>query len=183
MALRRRVGSGSRLPSPVATTDPRTTATGAKGAWYPQPVPLQCWAWLRRPLPRHLPTRKTTQTPQSYRVWAWYPAPTNAPLHRTAWRKLLDDAAKRRFQAVLVFTLDRAFRSVRPMHDTLVVWEVQEIGFISAREGFDTRKALDRSCSTSWPASRSSNWRSCASASRPGWTAPAGGESTSRGRP
>ena len=71
-------------------------------------------------------------------------APANDPLHRTAWRKLLDDAAKRRFQAVLVFKLDRAFRSVKHMHDTLAVWEVQGIGFVSAREGFDTRTALGR---------------------------------------
>ena len=71
-------------------------------------------------------------------------APANDPLHRIAWRKLLDDAAKRRFQAVLVFKLDRAFRSVKHMHDTLAVWEVQGIGFVSAREGFDTRTALGR---------------------------------------
>ena len=71
-------------------------------------------------------------------------APANDPLHRTAWRKVLDDAAKRRFQAVLVFKLDRAFRSVKHMHDTLAVWEAQGIGFVSAREGFYTRTALGR---------------------------------------
>ena len=71
-------------------------------------------------------------------------APANDPLHRTAWRKLLDDAVKRRFHAVLVFKLDRAFRSVAHMHQTLAVWEAQGIGFVSAREGFDTRTALGR---------------------------------------
>jgi len=71
-------------------------------------------------------------------------APANDPLHRTATRKLLDDAAKRRFQAVLVFKLDRAFRSVAHRHQTLQVWEAQGIGFVSAREGFDTRTALGR---------------------------------------
>jgi DNA invertase Pin-like site-specific DNA recombinase len=71
-------------------------------------------------------------------------APANDPLHRTAWRRLLDAAAKRRFHAVLVFKLDRAFRSVKHMHDTLAVWEAQGIGFVSAREGFDTRTALGR---------------------------------------
>ena len=30
------------------------------------------------------------------------------------------------------------------MHDTLAVWEAQGIGFVSAREGFDTRTALGR---------------------------------------
>jgi len=71
-------------------------------------------------------------------------APANDPLHRTAWRKLLDEAAKRRFQAVLVFKLDRAFRSVAHMHQTLAVWEAQGIGFVSAREGFNTNTALGR---------------------------------------
>ena len=71
-------------------------------------------------------------------------APANDPLHRTTWGKLLDDAAKRRFQSVLTFKLDRAFRSVKHMHDTLAVWEAQEIGLVSAREGFDTRTALGR---------------------------------------
>ena len=63
---------------------------------------------------------------------------------RTAWRQLLDDAAKKRFDAVLVFKLDRAFRSVKHMHDTLAVWEPLRIGFLSAQEGFDTTTALGR---------------------------------------
>jgi len=40
--------------------------------------------------------------------------------------------------------LGRAFRSVAQMHQTLQVWEAQGIGFVSAREGFDTRTALGR---------------------------------------
>ena len=64
--------------------------------------------------------------------------------HRTAWRQLLDDATKKRFDAVLVFKLDRAFRSVKHMHDTLAVWEPLYIGFLSAQEGFDTTTALGR---------------------------------------
>ena len=71
-------------------------------------------------------------------------APANDPLHRTEWRRLLDAGARAHFQAVLVFKLDRAFRSVKHMHDTLGVWEAQGIGFVSAREGFDTRTALGR---------------------------------------
>jgi len=53
--------------------------------------------------------------------------------HRTGWRRLLDDAGRRRFNAVLVFT-----------HDTLAAWEVAEVGFLSAQEGFDTSTALGR---------------------------------------
>lgn len=64
--------------------------------------------------------------------------------HRTAWRRLLDDAARRRFDAVLVFKLDRAFRSVKHLHDTLAVWEPLGIGLLSAQEGFDTTTALGR---------------------------------------
>jgi DNA invertase Pin-like site-specific DNA recombinase len=71
-------------------------------------------------------------------------APANDPGHRVEWRRLLDDGAKRRFGLVLVFKLDRAFRSVKHMHDTLAAWEVQGVGFQSAREGFDTRTALGR---------------------------------------
>ena len=63
---------------------------------------------------------------------------------RLAWRALLDDAAKRRFNVVLVFKLDRAFRSVKHMHDTLAAWELVGVSFKSIREQFDTSTALGR---------------------------------------
>ncbi|AEW04271.1 Resolvase domain protein [Sulfobacillus acidophilus DSM 10332] len=63
---------------------------------------------------------------------------------RTAWRELLDDAVRRKFDSVLVFKLDRAFRSVKHMHDILAVWEPLGIGFLSAQERFDTTTALGR---------------------------------------
>jgi len=63
---------------------------------------------------------------------------------RTAWRELLDDAARRRFKTVLVFRLDRAFRSVKDMHDTLATWDPLGITFTSLREDFDTRTAVGR---------------------------------------
>ncbi len=71
-------------------------------------------------------------------------APANDFAHRTAWRELLDDAAKRRFKVVLVFKLDRAFRSVKHMHDTLAAWEMTGVGFQSIREQFDTQTAIGR---------------------------------------
>jgi len=71
-------------------------------------------------------------------------APATDLARRTAWRRLLDDAARRRFDAVLVFKLDRAFRSVKHLHDTLAVWEPSGIGFLSAQEGFDTTTPLGR---------------------------------------
>ena len=51
-------------------------------------------------------------------------APARDLTHRTAWRELLDDAARKRFKTVVVFRLDRAFRSVKDMHDTLATWEL-----------------------------------------------------------
>lgn len=71
-------------------------------------------------------------------------AAANDLAHRTAWRRLIDDAAKRRFNVVLVFKLDRAFRSVKHMHDTLDAWETVAVDFQSVREGFDTSTALGR---------------------------------------
>ncbi len=71
-------------------------------------------------------------------------APANDIAHRAAWRDLLDDAARRKFQVVLVFKLDRAFRSVKHMHDTLAAWEVVGVSFKSVREQFDTSTALGR---------------------------------------
>ena len=71
-------------------------------------------------------------------------APANDLAHRTAWRELLDDAAKRKFKTVLVFKLDRAFRSVKHMNDTLAAWEMVGVGFQSMREHFDTTTAIGR---------------------------------------
>ena len=71
-------------------------------------------------------------------------SPANDLAHRVHWRRLLDDAAKRRFSVVLVFKLDRAFRSVKHMHDTLAAWEIVGGSFKSIREQFDTSTALGR---------------------------------------
>ena len=65
--------------------------------------------------------------------------------HRTAWRDLLDDAAKRKFNSVVVFKLDRAFRSVKHMHDTLSVWGPLEVDFKSVRGG-STRAQPSEDC-------------------------------------
>ena len=64
--------------------------------------------------------------------------------HRTRWRDLQDDAAKKKFKAVLVFKLDRAFCSVKHVHDTLAAWEMVGVSFMSVREQFDTSTALGR---------------------------------------
>ena len=64
--------------------------------------------------------------------------------HRNRWRDLLDDAARKKFSVVLVFKLDRAFRSVKHMHDPLAAWELVGVSFRSLREQFDTTTALGR---------------------------------------
>ncbi len=71
-------------------------------------------------------------------------APANDQAHRVRWRDLLDDAAKKKFTVVLVFKLDRAFRSVKHMHDTLAAWELVGVSFKSLLEPFDTSTALGR---------------------------------------
>ena len=71
-------------------------------------------------------------------------ASANDLAHRVRWRDLLDDAAKKKFTVVLVFKLDRAFRSVKHMHDTLAAWELVGVSFKSLREPFDTSTALGR---------------------------------------
>ena len=92
-----------------------------------------------------LPLRDFCLT-QGWEVYLEYvdQAPANDLAHRIAWRQLLDDAAKRRFSVVLVFKLDRAFRSVKHMHDTLAAWELVGVSFKSLREQFDTSTALGR---------------------------------------
>ena len=53
-----------------------------------------------------------------YRVYADM-ASANDLAHRYAWRELLDDASKRRFDLLLVWRMDRAFRSVLDAATTL----------------------------------------------------------------
>ena len=64
--------------------------------------------------------------------------------HRFEWRRLLDDCAKRKFKIVVVFKLDRAFRSVKDMHDTLATWEMLGIEFRSVSEQIETSTAVGR---------------------------------------
>lgn len=83
---------------------------------------------------------------QGWEVYREYvdQVPANALARRAAWRQLLDDGARRRLQLVLVFKLDRAFRSVKHMHDTLAAWQMVGVSLRSIREQFDTSTALGR---------------------------------------
>ena len=71
-------------------------------------------------------------------------ASANDLRNRKAWRQLLDDGARRRFEAVVVFKLDRAFRSVKDMYDTLSAWDLVGVDFRSIREQFDTGTPIGR---------------------------------------
>ena len=92
-----------------------------------------------------LPLRQYAES-MDLEVWREYVDTASARdlVHRRAWRQLLDDAAHHHFKAVLVFKLDRAFRSVKDMCDTLAAWEACGVTFKSIREEFDTSTAAGR---------------------------------------
>ncbi len=54
--------------------------------------------------------------------------------HRVNWQRLLDDSRQHRFKTILVFRLDRAFRSVRECSNTVQEWYDRGIAFKSLRE-------------------------------------------------
>lgn len=65
--------------------------------------------------------------------------------HKTAWRQLLKDAQARKFQVVLVYRLDRAFRSMIDLHLTLATWESCDVAFKSYSDpGIDMITATGR---------------------------------------
>jgi len=61
-------------------------------------------------------------------------APATDLVHRTAWRDLLDNAARRRFDLVLVWKMDRAFRSVLDAATTLERLRAWGVGLRSYTE-------------------------------------------------
>ncbi len=61
-------------------------------------------------------------------------APATDLLHRTAWRGLLQDASRRRFDLVLVWRMDRAFRSVLDAATTLERLRTWGVGLRSYTE-------------------------------------------------
>ena len=61
-------------------------------------------------------------------------AASNDMLRRVAWRGLLDDASKHQFDVLLVWRLDRAFRSVLDAANTLERFRTWKIGLRSYQE-------------------------------------------------
>jgi len=66
-------------------------------------------------------------------------------VHRKAWRQLQKDARQHKFKALLVFRLDRAFRSVRECLNCLEDWQERGIAFRSLKEdAIDTTTSQGR---------------------------------------
>ncbi len=63
---------------------------------------------------------------------------------RVAWRTLLDDARLRKFDAVLVTKLDRAFRSCKDTYDSLAYLDGFKVGFIATTQPIDTVSATGK---------------------------------------
>jgi DNA invertase Pin-like site-specific DNA recombinase len=55
-------------------------------------------------------------------------------LHRKEWQQLQKDARSRKFKTVLVFRLDRAFRSVKECVNLIDNWQERGIAFKSIKE-------------------------------------------------
>ncbi|SRR6266566_9491236 len=71
-------------------------------------------------------------------------APAGDLRRRTAWRRLLGDAAHRRVDAILVWKLDRAFRSSMHAHAALADLDHHGVGFIAITQTFDTTSPTGR---------------------------------------
>ncbi len=65
-------------------------------------------------------------------------------LDRPALAHLMDDAKTRRFEAVLIFKLDRLTRSVRDLGTLLEFFERRTIALVSLSESFDATTAVGR---------------------------------------
>ena len=57
---------------------------------------------------------------------------------RPAWKRLEADWRRRRVRMVVVVDLDRAFRSMRHMHNTLAEWKQRSVRFVNLNYPIDT---------------------------------------------
>jgi putative DNA-invertase from lambdoid prophage Rac len=89
----------------------------------------------QNPLTQLLPMREFVKA-QTWEMFNEYidHAPATDLVHRTAWKELLEDAAKRRFDILLVWRMDRAFRSVLDAATTLERLRTWGIGLRSYSE-------------------------------------------------
>jgi DNA invertase Pin-like site-specific DNA recombinase len=89
----------------------------------------------QNPMTQLLPLREFIKV-QAWEIYAEYidHAPATDITHRLQWRSLLDDASKRRFDLILVWRMDRAFRSVLDAATTLERLRTWGIGLRSYSE-------------------------------------------------
>jgi len=87
------------------------------------------------PLTQLLPLREFVKA-QSWETYHEYVdhAPATDLYHRTAWKELLEDASRRKFDILLVWRMDRAFRSVLDAATTLERLRTWKIGLRSYSE-------------------------------------------------
>jgi len=87
------------------------------------------------PLTQLLPLREFVKA-QSWETYCEYTdhAPATDITHRTAWKDLLEDASRRKFDILLVWRMDRAFRSVLDAATTLERLRTWKIGLRSYSE-------------------------------------------------
>jgi len=89
----------------------------------------------QNPLTQLLPLREFVKT-QSWETYHEYVdhAPATDLYHRTAWKELLEDASRRKFDILLVWRMDRAFRSVLDAATTLERLRTWKVGLRSYSE-------------------------------------------------
>ena len=64
-------------------------------------------------------------------------APATDMAHRTDWRNLLGDASKRRFDLVVVHTLDRWARNLKVLLESVSLLDQHNVGLVSITEKLD----------------------------------------------
>ena len=89
----------------------------------------------QNPLTQLLPMREFVKA-QGWEMFNEYVdhAPATDITHRTAWKELLKDASRRRFDILLVWRMDRAFRSVLDAATTLERLRTWRVGLRSYSE-------------------------------------------------
>ncbi|MFC1873878.1 recombinase family protein [Chloroflexota bacterium] len=88
------------------------------------------------PMTQLLPLRQFVEDQADWSVFQEYRdyVPATDLTHRVQWKSLLDDASKKRFDLILVWRMDRAFRSVLDAATTLERFRAWGVGLRSYSE-------------------------------------------------
>ncbi|MFC2072027.1 recombinase family protein [Chloroflexota bacterium] len=90
----------------------------------------------QNPLTQLMPMREYVKAQEGWSIFCEYTdhVPATDLTHRVQWRELLDDASKRRLDIILVWRIDRAFRSVLDAATTLERLRSWHVGLRSYSE-------------------------------------------------